>query len=86
MKIEIEVSEENESTSSPWWMIIDPSQNFGTDENAIYLIASMVTGPFFSREAGEKELANRRYDYGKNAVVFCASGVHSSQYAEKVRY
>ncbi len=86
MKVEIEISEECEGTSSPWWSIINPSQNFKTNEEGIYAIASMITGPFFSREEATRELKNRRYDYSEHAVVFCHSGYHSGQYSQKVRF
>lgn len=86
MKIEIEVSEANEATRSPWWVIIDPRQNFETNGDGIYNISSMVTGPFFSREEAEAVLKRTRYNYGKNATVFCMSGCHTDQYSEKVRF
>lgn len=69
--------ESNDFTSYPYWLIIDPKQNFTLDPN---IIASMVTGPFFSREDAELELKGRRYDYGKHAVVYCNSGVYSKEY------
>ena len=84
MKIEIEVSEECECTRSPWWMIIDTRQNFRTDREASHNISAMITGPFFSREEAELVLDRRRYNFGKGAVVFCASGVDTIQYARKV--
>lgn len=86
MKIELEVSEENEATRSPWWVIINPSQNLRTDEQGIYAIASMITGPFFSREEAENTLKRTRYNYNKYAKVFCMSGCYTVQYAEKVKF
>jgi hypothetical protein len=85
-KIEIEVSEENEGTSCPWWMIIDPQQNFSKQRDACHVIASMITGPFFSREEAQTFLDRTRYNFGKNAVVYCASGCYAKQYADKVRF
>ena len=85
MKIEIEVSELNEATSAPWWSIIDPRQNLKCNEEGIYNIASMVTGPFFSREEAESVLRRTRYNYGPGARVYCHSGCHTIQYAEKAR-
>ena len=71
MKIELEVSEANEHTSNPWWVIIDPRQNFSTkDDYAIHNIASMITGPYFSREEAQNHLDRRRYNYGDNAKVY----------------
>jgi hypothetical protein len=82
VKITLEVSEDNESTSFPWWVIVDPLQNLNCDYHAI---AAMVTGPFFSREEAEAELKATRYNYSKRAVVYCKSGCYSRQYQHKVR-
>ena len=82
MKITLEVSEENEGTRAPWWMIVKPQQNFHTCNRGIANIAMGITGPFFSREEAEKELEGRRYYYGKNAKVWCASGHASRQYCK----
>ena len=80
MKIEIEVSEKNEGTDSPWWAIIDPRQNFKVDDQSIFDIASMITGPFFSRESAQKHLDSCRNNFGKNPRVFCFSGCYSYDY------
>ena len=85
MRIELEVSDENEGTESPWWSIIDPRQNMRTGQEACHNIAGMITGPFFSREAAQEHLETRRYNFGKNAVVFCHSGHWSRQYKEACR-
>ena len=77
MKIQIEISEENESTSYPYWLILNPEQNMSAD---LYVLASQITGPFFSREEAEAELTSRRYAYGKKAKVYCHSGCNSRQY------
>jgi len=80
MKIEIEVSESNEGTSAPYWLILDPTQNMRLDINHL---ARMITGPFFSREEAEDQLSRRRYDYSKRASVYCMSGYYSGQYKKK---
>lgn len=85
MKITIEASEKNEGTAEPWWMIIDPRQSLRTDEDACYTIANMITGPFFSREEAQNHLNNRRYAFGKNAVVFCHSGCWTTEYKNAYR-
>lgn len=82
MKIEIEISEKNESTAEPYWLILNPRQNMGCD---IYSLASQITGVFFSREEAESELQSRRYAYGKKAVVYCMSGYNSGQYKDKIK-
>jgi hypothetical protein len=78
MKIELEVSDKNEATSAPWWMILDPSQNMTCDP---HWLASMITGPFFSREEADKVLKERRHHYSIRAVVYCHSGCYTKQYA-----
>ena len=82
MKLTINVSEETECTSEPWWTIIDPKQNMSTQKDACHNIASMITGPFFSRESAETHLDLRRHAFGPNAVVFCHSGCWSPEYKE----
>ena len=78
----MELSKDNEGTSYPFWIIIDPSQNFRTDSEGIYNIASMITGVWFSRESAEKFLRRTRYNFGSNAKVFCASGTYSEDWIE----
>lgn len=97
MKIELEVSEENESTESPWWMLIEPNILFEMFEAAAEhgeipdkdrirtAIAYSVEGPFFSRKEGEDYLKTRSYDYTQSAKVWCASGYRSHQYKEAIR-
>lgn len=85
MKIEIEVSEKNEGTSSPWWAIIDPRQNFEIGERGVHNVAGMITGPFFSRESAENFLAATRYNFGRTAEVYCLSGCYSRQYDSALR-
>ena len=86
MKIEIEVSEKNEATASPYWLIIDPRQNFRCDEQGLCNIASMITGPFFSREEAQQVLEIRSHHYTKNACVYCHSGYNTIQYHSKVKF
>lgn len=81
MKIEIEISEDNEGCSAPWWMIINPTGGFSSFDS----IANAITGPFFSREAAQKHLDERRYHFGKNAKVYCHSGYWSGQYQEAIK-
>jgi len=85
VKIEIEVSELNEATRAPWWCIIDPGQNFKTGSEGVYNIASMITGPYFSREEAMIMLKLRQHHYSKNAVVFCFSGCYTEQYDKKMQ-
>ena len=79
-KIEIEVSEENEGTDSPWWVIVDPKQNMKLDPE---WTAEMITGPFFSRKEAEDHLRARRYAFSHRAIVYCKSGYHANQYKRK---
>lgn len=66
-----------ESTRSPYWLIVDPRQSFRCDVGDI---ASMITGPFFCREDAEDYLKRTRYNFGKYAKVWCASGCYSWKY------
>ncbi len=86
MKIEIDVDiKNNEGTSSPWWVIIDPKQNLSKKKDACHNIVGMITGPFFSRKAAQSHLDARRYDFGTNAVVYCHSGYWSREYSEALK-
>lgn len=74
--------EKVESTSWPWWFIVSPGNHirFATKEKFSYAIAMSITGPFFSRESAENHRLSRIYDYGKDSIVWCGSGYHSSDY------
>ena len=80
MKIELDVSELNEGTSAPWWVIIDPKQMMKPDPYAVMI--GMITGPFFSRMEATNFLKAKRHHYTSKAVVYCASGCDSYQYAK----
>lgn len=82
MKIEIEVSELNEFTDSPYWLILDPLENL---ELRIPVLAGQITGPFFSREEAENHLTNRRHNFSNEATVYCMSGYWSRKYKEALR-
>lgn len=77
--------ENNESTSSPWWVVIDPRRNHSKRAEAAHNIAGMVTGPFFSRDAAQGYLDGHRYNFGPGAVVFCMSGCYSKQYSDAIK-
>lgn len=83
--IKINISNDSEASSFPWWAILDPHQFFRANKDGLDDLASMITGPFFSREEANAELNSRRYDYGKHATVYCFSGYHSGQYKRKIR-
>ena len=78
----ITVSKNNEGTAFPFWAIIDPKQNFKTNEEGIHAIAGMITGIWFSRESAERHLKSRHYEFSENAKVFCFSGYWSGEYRE----
>jgi hypothetical protein len=82
MKITIEVSEKNEATSAPYWLILNPWQNMACD---VFNLSGQITGPFFSREEAEEQLGKTRYNYSERAVVFCLSGCHSGQYFDECK-
>lgn len=83
MKIEIDVSDENEGTAEPWWVIVDPKQMMKPDPYAVMM--GMVTGPYFSRKEAQEYLANHRYNFTSMAVVYCASGCYSEIYKKAYR-
>ena len=68
---------DNEGTSCPYWLVIDPRQMMKPD---CHTVASMIDGPFFSREDAQNYLESRRYAYGPKAVVYCTSGYWSKKY------
>lgn len=82
MKITLEVSQDNEGTESPYWLILDPQQNMRCD---IHWLASQITGPFFSRESAENHLKRRRYAFRAGARVYCHSGYWSDDYKAAIR-
>jgi hypothetical protein len=73
---------DNEGTAEPWWAIVDPRQAFKCNPHEI---ASMITGPFFSRKDATDFLKATRYNFGKYAVVYCFSGYYSKKYREFYR-
>ena len=79
-QITLEVSEDHESTSYPWWMIVDPKQNMSRDPGTA--VMSQITGPFFSRDEAQDFLDRTRYNFSDRAVVWCHSGVDSRKYVE----
>ena len=76
MKIELEVSEKNESTRSPYWLIID----HGKSMSKCVDFSCQITGLFFSREEAETYLEERYYEFSKRAKVYCLSGHHGEAY------
>jgi hypothetical protein len=83
VKIEIEVSDKNECTAEPWWVIVDPKQMMTPDPHTVMM--GMITGPFFSREEAQQALDNHRQNYSSRAVVYCASGCYTYQYRKAYR-
>lgn len=75
-----------EASSYPWWFILDPKALTARAMSAQQVInaigMSAVTGPFFSRESAAEYLAATRYNFGKDAIVWCASGCFSKGYAD----
>lgn len=82
MRIELEVSNENEGTDAPYWLILDPRQNIRCSIDAL---AGMITGPFFSREEAQSHLTARSYNFSHRARVYCHSGYYSTQYKTAIR-
>ncbi len=82
MQIKIELSEENEGTSEPYWLILAPLQNMRAD---IHALAGQITGPFFSRKSADDHLNSRRYAFASTAGVYCMSGYWSKEYKAAVK-
>lgn len=82
-KIELNVSDDHEGTSEPWWLIIDPNQQMF--ELDVHTVANMITGPFFSRESAQSFLDATRYNFSKHAKVYCHSGYHSFEYRQAMK-
>jgi hypothetical protein len=84
LQVKLDISEKNEGTSYPWWVILTPvwatRKRLSTADvfNAVY-------GPFFSREEAESELNSRRHFYGKYACVWCMSGCYSKKYINAIK-
>jgi len=72
MKVKsFELSDKNEATAYPYWIIIDPCQMMKPD---CHMVASMITGIFFSRESAEEYLKRKSHHFSNKAVVYCHSG------------
>lgn len=71
-----------EATESPYWLILDPTQNMSCD---VHMLAAQITGPFFSRQDAEQHLKSRRYAFSKRAAVYCHSGYWSVKYKNLCR-
>jgi hypothetical protein len=97
MKIEVEVSEDNESTDSPWWILIDPHNiremmegvaedgEVPDEKRILTTIAFSIEGPYFSRKEAEDYLKSRKYNYSGAARVWCHSGYRSEHYKNAIR-
>lgn len=83
MKITLDVSDKNESTDAPWWIIIDPNKNF--NKSNVDLFAGCIDGPYFSRQEAQDYLNGHLYNYSKKAVVYCMSAYRARQYREAYR-
>jgi len=85
MKIVLDVSDACEATAYPWWLILDPGKMWEGNAEGI---ASMVTGPFFSRESAEAYMKSHQYHYKRHggysdkAVVYCHTGHKSPEYVK----
>jgi len=82
VKIELEVSEDNEGTSEPYWIILDPQQNMS---RCVHSLANQITGIFFSRESAKNHLKSRSYAFSDRAKVYCHSGCWSSEYKDALK-
>src|SRR5580692_6035851 len=72
---EVAAETDNEATETPQWFVVDPDEGV-----SLARAASQFVGPFFSRKRAEEYLKRRRYDYGKDADVWCASAYYCDDY------
>ena len=78
MKVTIELSEKNEGTQAPFWLIIDPKQMMKPEPYELAM--GMVHGLFFDREEAEHELRLNKHRYSSRAVVWCCAAKRGSQW------
>lgn len=83
MKIELEISEEHESTAAPYWLIIDPKN--APIIRGVREISMMITGPFFSRKSAQDVLDSKHYNFSDEAIVYCKSGYYSREYMDAIQ-
>lgn len=81
-EIKLSVSIDNEGTSYPYWIIIDPEQNFSKGDDGVHRVASMITGLFMSREEAQDFLDRTRYNFSKHARVYCHSGNYGQSWVK----
>lgn len=77
LEVELEVSEKNEITNCPYWLVIDPEQMM---KPTIHSVARMIKGPFFSREEAESYVKCNHYNFSDRVGVYCHAGHNSPQY------
>ena len=70
-------SADNEATSAPYWLILDPTQNMRC---SIHEMAGGISGLFFCRDDAETYFKATRYNFSSRARVYCCSGHHSQKY------
>lgn len=91
-------SADNEVTSAPYWLIIDPNQlGLSWEDGGETIFADLdedncgkvgeyipycITGPFFSRQDADDHLKARRYAFSNKAYVYCFSGFRSQKYVD----
>lgn len=97
LPVTVKVSEKNEGTDAPWWVLIDPSMlremmvgvaehgEIPSADRILSAIAFSLEGPYFSREEAEGYLRSRPYAYSTSAKVWCHSGYRAEQYKTALR-
>lgn len=74
VEITLQVSEKNEGTSYPYWVLVPDKNRISTHD----MMMSMV-GPFFSREEANEE-RSIKHRYPGKWVIWCLSGCFTRQY------
>lgn len=83
--ITVEISTDNEATSAPYWVIINPHQNMKCGDEGVRSIASCVKGLFMSREEAQNFLDRTHYNFRKDARVYCMSGCYGKEWVSAHR-
>lgn len=78
--IKINVSNLNESTRAPYWMVVDQDKVGSGD------VYGGMKGPFFSRDEAQGFLDEYRYLFGDKTAVYCACSPLDTQYSKKVNF
>jgi len=87
MRVQIDVSENKEGTSYPWWVIVDLDKFIGlesTSDVSGTITSQAIAGPFFSRDEAETAMRKHAHNYTGRVIILCLSGYRSEQYRKRL--